>query len=143
MERGNSENRMYIWEQIQFEWISSKLEMGNSGLPIPGVTDLSFSLLALPFACSFTVTRSLFPSIFFLFYLIIVRPLLHIPILSSYFPFFSFYQSCFRLCLTEYRQSKWYFRMKIPQQQRETFHFEWFPSMDASLCSYGLFCFSL
>lgn len=35
MERGSPENRMYIWEQIQFEWISSKLEMGNPGLPDP------------------------------------------------------------------------------------------------------------
>lgn len=105
--------------------------MGNPGLPDPRVTDLSLSLscsLLPPSLFSLSLSRY---SFFF--------PLLHFhSILSSLFPSFLLFVSLsfpfsapifFHLYLTEYRQSKRHFRTKIPQQQKETFHFERFPSL--------------
>lgn len=54
---------MYIWEQIQFEWISSKLEMGNPGLPDPRVAPrVSPSLLTFTPIHPLLVSLLLLPS---------------------------------------------------------------------------------
>lgn len=87
---------MYIWEQIQFEWISSKLEMGNPGLPDPRVVAPRLSLPPAHFHSDPPLPSS-FPS----------TPLhAHSP--------------CFHPSDRPPR-SKRYFRRQIPPQQRETF----------------------
>lgn len=82
MEGGNLENRTYIWEQTQFEWISSKLEMGKiqdyltQGLPISPFFFLSlflslssFFAIFLLFVCFFTFMRFCFLLFFISFIL--------------------------------------------------------------------------
>lgn len=58
-----AENRMYISEQIQFEWISSKLEMGNPRVTWPGG---GWLLISSPL--SRLLTSSLFHRYTFLFH---------------------------------------------------------------------------
>lgn len=109
---GKPENRMYIWEQIQFEWISSKLEMGNPGLPDPRVAPrVSPSLLTFP--PTLPLPLLLFP-----------RSLVRIVSSRSFPPLPAHAHSpCFHPSARSdpLRRSKRYFRRQIPPQQRETF----------------------
>ena len=102
---GRGKNRMYIWEQIQFEWISSKLGMGNPGLPDPRVA-------AFP-------SRSLSPRLNPL--LPLGRALVHALSLSFPHSWTDALSPPSRRFLSQQPSiSERYFRRQIPPQQRKT-----------------------
>lgn len=122
--------------------------------PLHIVSPSCCSLLspASPLACSFTFTRFYFPlsvspssSISFLSsYLVAVHAsfVTRAPASPSFFslsPLSFLRQSLLPFLCARNARSKRYFRRKIPRQQRETFHFEWFlptgASYSFSLCS--------